>query len=309
VSFSCDGKWLATGGTDSQAHIWDDDGHITRALAGHGSWIISVVFHPAIASCLATGSIDGTARVWNILDGDGTAFTPNDGPVWSVAFSPDGEMLVTGSNGGKVCAWKMREPNDTPAFWFPSDQGAVWSVRFSPHGEWIAAGCQDGGIRIRDLVGKDVMHLRGVHSGQVLSLSFGPDGKYLASGSSEGRVCIWDLSARSALRVRDLEAPIWSVTFNHRGETLATGSVDRSAGLWNLALERLGWHSAGGPIRGLAFSRRDDWLAGSCSDGTVRLWPIGKDDFATLITRAKSEQEKIAALSWPAVQNTVAARA
>ena len=111
VSFSCDGKWLATGGTDSQAQIWNEDGNIARALASHASWIMSVIFHPAIGTCLATGSIDGTARVWDIMDGSSKPFTPKDGPIWSVAFSPDGQLLATGSGGGKVCAWNIREPD------------------------------------------------------------------------------------------------------------------------------------------------------------------------------------------------------
>jgi WD40 repeat protein len=309
VSFSCDEKWLAAGGTDNQVQIWDiNAGQIKRTLTGHGAWIMSVVFHPSIGSCLATGSIDGTARVRNILNDDIRQFAPKDGPVWSVTFSPDGQLLATGSAGGKVCAWNLLEHNDTPVFCLPGDQGSVWSVRFSPDGRWIAAGCQDGSIRIRDLAGNDVMLLSGVHVGQVLSISFSPDGKYLVSASSEGRICVWDLSTRAKLRVRDLEAPIWAVIFNRTGEMVASGSVDRSVCLWNLGLERLGGHSAEGPIRGLAFNRSGDWLAGSCSDGTVRLWPIGRDDFAMLLARAKSDHQKILPFLWPSGKSSQAAR-
>jgi WD40 repeat protein len=309
VSFSCDEKWLAAGGTDNHVQIWDtSDGQITRALTGHGAWIMSVVFHPSNGSCLATGSIDGTARVWNIFNDDIRQFTPKDGPVWSVAFSPDGQLLATGSAGGKVCAWNLLEHNDTPAFCLSGDQGSVWSVRFSPDGRWIAAGCHDGSIHIRDLMGKEVMQLDGVHLGQVLSMSFSPDGKYLVSASSEGRICVWDLPTQAKLRVRELEAPIWAVIFNRTGEMVASGSVDRSVCLWNLGLERLGAHSAEGPIRGLAFNRTGDWLAGSCSDGTVRLWPVGRDDFATLLARAKGDQEKILPFLWPSGKTSRAAR-
>jgi WD40 repeat protein len=306
VSFSSDGALLASGGTDTEVQVWNEDGLIKWTLQGHRGWIMCVVFHPLAGSSLATGCIDGTARVWNILDGTSRQLTPNDGPVWTVAFSPDGHWLATGSGGGKICRWDLREPKDTPVMCFPSDHGSVWSVRFSPDGRWIAAGCQDGSIQVRDIMGKSVMQLRGVHDGQVLSLSFSPDGQFLASGSSEGRICVWDLSKQVKKWVDRFDAPIWGVVFNPTGDLLACGSVNRSVCLWNLAGEKVREYSAEGPIRGLAFSRSGEWLAGACSDGTVRLWPIGTADFTSLLARAKSEWKKISPFVWPQTSSTTA---
>jgi WD40 repeat protein len=298
VSFSSDGKSLATGGTDGEVQIWNEDGSVRRTLKGHSSWIISVVFHPLDPSSLATGCIDGTARMWNILEDTPRKFTPNDGKVLSVAISPDGRFLATGSEGGKICRWDLGELDDAPAVCFPSDRGSVWSIRFSPDGKWITAGCQDGSIQIRDLKGISVMQLKKVHEGQILSLGFSPDGRFLVSGSSEGRICVWDLSIQALKWFQDLGAPIWSVPFHPGGEFLASGSVDRTVCLWNLAGEKISEWSAA-PVRGLAFSRDGQWLAGSCSDGTVRKWPVGNDDFESLLARATDEWEKIRPLLSP----------
>jgi WD40 repeat protein len=287
VSFSSDGKSVATGATDSQVQIWNEDGRIRRSLAGHNGWIMCVVFHPVVPSSLATSSIDGTARVWNINDGTSREFAPCDGPVWSVAFSPDGNFLATGSGGGKISCWDLRQPNDTPLAFFPGDRGSVWSIRFSPDGKWITAGCQDGCIQIRDMVGEKVAELRGIHEGQVLSLSFSPSGHLLASASSEGRICVWDFVERTPLWFHDLNAPIWAIGFSPIGEILASGSVDRSVCSWNLDGEKLDVYPAEGPIRGLGFSRDGKWLAGASSDGTIRLWPTWKEDFESLLARAK----------------------
>jgi WD40 repeat protein len=296
VSFSSDGESVATGATDSEVQIWDKKGHLKRRLTGHNSWIMSVVFHPFVPSSLATGCIDGTARVWNIVDGTSVRFAPADGPVWTVAFSPDGHFLATGSGGGKICRWDLRNPADAPVC-FSSDRGSVWSLRFSPDGKWIAAGHQDGSIQIRDFAGNDVMLLTGVHEGQVLSVGFSPDGNFLASSSSEGRICVWDLVKQEAKWFHDLDAPIWSVCFSPDGQILASGSVDRSVCLWNQAGEKLRGYSAEGPIRGLSFSRDGKWLAGSCSDGTVRLWLTYNEDFPSLLARAKGEWENVRPLT------------
>lgn len=304
VSFGSDGRTLASGGTDSEVQIWDEEGQIRRKLKGHGSWIMCVVFHPSISSALATGSIDGTARLWNIDDGTSRKFRPGDGPVWSVAVSPDGHYLATGSGGGMICRWDLREPGEAPVQRFRSDHGSVWSVRFSPDGKWIAAGCQDGSIQVRSLLGTDAMQLSGVHRGQILSLGFSPDGRFLASSSSEGRICVWDF-AQKKHKWLDLDAPIWSILFSPNGKLLASGSVNRSVCLWNLEGEKLAAYHAEAPIRGLAFSRDGNWLAGSCSDGTIRLWPTLNEDFESLLIRAKSKWKK--ALKWAPSWNQRAA--
>jgi WD40 repeat protein len=72
---------LVTGGTDNEVQIWDEDGQIQQSLKGHSGWIMCVVFHPSTAYSVVTGSIDGTARLWNIVDGTSKEFAPDDGPI------------------------------------------------------------------------------------------------------------------------------------------------------------------------------------------------------------------------------------
>ena len=74
--------------------------------------------------------------------------------------------------------------------------------------------------------------------------------------------------------------------------------MDRSVCLWNLAGEKVGGYPAEGPIRGLGFSRDGKWLAGSCSDGTLRFWPATNEDFKSLLARAKDQWEKVSPLIW-----------
>ena len=299
VSFGIDRK-LATGGTDNEVQIWNEDGKILRSLKGHNGWIMCVVFHPLESSSLATSSIDGTARLWNILDGTNRTFDPGDGPVWSVALSPDGRFLAAGSNGGKISRWDLHAGKDAPPHRLPSGHGPVWSVRFSPDGKSMAAGCRDGSILTGDLFAGDVTPLKPGHSGQVLSLSFSfsSKGRFLASSSSEGRICIWDFNQNNLKWWQDLDAPIWGVTFSPNGDLLASGSVNRWVCLWNLEGKKVREYRAASPVRGLAFSRDGQWLAASCSDGTVRLWPTADETFESLLIRARDKWNK--ALKWPA---------
>jgi WD40 repeat protein len=298
VSIGIDGKSLTTGGTDKEVHLWNENGELQRSLKGHGGWIMCVVFHPLDSSSLATSSIDGTARLWNILDGTSRTFDPRDGPVWSVALSPDGRFLATGSNGGKISRWDLHDRKDAPPQPFQGRHGPVWSIRFSPDGKSMAAGCQDGSILTGDFFAGDVTPLRGDYSGQVLSLSFSfsSRGRFLASSSSGGRICIWDFNQKTLEWSEGLDAPIWSVTFNPNGDLLASGSVNRWVCLWNLDGKKVREYRAASPVRGLTFSRDGKWLAASCSDGTVRMWPMSDETFESLLMRAKGEWNN--ALKW-----------
>lgn len=187
ASFSSDGKRLATAATDNIARIWswDEDGKVEKSLVGHSGWIMCAVFHPGDPHLLATSSMDATARVWNIHADTHVELAGHEGPVWGIAFSPEGHCLATGSNDGRVRRWDLRERNGGPVASLSS---------------WIAAGCQDGSIQICNREGKEVMQLVGPHEGQILSMSFSRDGSHLASCSSEGRICIWDLEAQRPVR-------------------------------------------------------------------------------------------------------------
>jgi WD40 repeat protein len=133
-------------------------------------------------------------------------------------------FLATGSAGGKICRWDLREQNEVPVD-ILSGHGSVCSVRFSPDSKWITAGCQDGSIQMLDVVG-NVTQLSRVHIGPVLSHNFRPDGGFLATSSSDGRICVWDITNKSKKWSRDLGAPIWSVSFSpNENSWLAVRSI------------------------------------------------------------------------------------
>jgi WD40 repeat protein len=112
VSFSGDGRLVASGSADRTVRVWHaETGKPLRTLRGHGSAVRSVSFSPD-GRRLASGSEDGTIRVWDVLDGAllATLFATEEG--WA-AFTPDGRYKVAGNLGG--------------SFWY-----AVGMVRYEP---------------------------------------------------------------------------------------------------------------------------------------------------------------------------------
>jgi WD40 repeat protein len=104
---------------------------------------------------LASGSDDGTIRLWNVADPRrpqllGHPLSAGTGTVYSVAFSPDSHMLASGNDDGSIGLWDIADPAHPRLLGQPLTSGteAVYAVAFSPDGHMLASGSIDGAVRL-----------------------------------------------------------------------------------------------------------------------------------------------------------------
>lgn len=304
VAFSPDGSTLASGDQSGIVRLWqvtqpDRSWKSANSFAiSHGRGVYGTTFS-ARGDTLAASNFDGTVRLWRRADRErarakpGTAWLPlaslveRDRRLYSVAFSPRGALLATGSDRDTVQFWRGTRSGTR---WIhvgpPLTTGAdgVPSMAFSPDGTIVAAGNADGTIQLWDVASRRPIGapLTG-HMESVTSMAFSPDGRLLASASDDGTVRLWR-SARRRVSWAPLGAPllghgesVTSVAFNPHGDILVSGGTDGSVRLWDVAERRLlaapliGY---AGSVYSLSFNPQGTILAAGTQNGATLLWDL-----------------------------------
>ncbi|MFN9555130.1 MAG: toll/interleukin-1 receptor domain-containing protein [Dolichospermum sp.] len=234
VSFSPDGKTIATASRDNTARLWNLQGELLHELKGHQSIVFSVSFSPD-GKTIATASWDNTARLWNLQGELLHELKGHQQAVNSVSFSPDGKTIATASEDKTARLWNLQ---GKMLHELKGHQEAVFSVSFSPDGKTIATASSDKTARLWTLQGELLHELKG-HQGIVSSVSFSPDGKTIATASSDNTARLWNLQGKMLYELKGHQDWVRSVSFSPDGKTIATASSDKTARLWPLQLDIL----------------------------------------------------------------------
>ena len=250
--------------------------------------------HLLIVAVDAEGNVSGTnSFLTEISPYEIATLRAHSEQINSVAFSPDGTLLASGSG-----AWVSLPEDTTIKLWdvmtrepigtLEGHTGPVQSVAFSPDGLLLAsgAGWRDSAVKLWDVMTRELVATLEGHTASVRSVAFSPDGALLASGSGDRTVRLWDVGSRKEIATLEGHAAqINSVAFSPDGTLLASGSgadgsspdsEDLAVRLWDVAAQTevatLTGHSSG--VWAVAFSPNGAILAsgGGINDSTVRLW-------------------------------------
>jgi len=274
VSFSPNGKLLATGSRDKTVKLWDTTtGKEIKTLTGHKNWVNAVSFSPN-GKLLATGSADNTVKLWDTTTGkEIKTLTGHTDRVWGVSFSPNGKLLATGSQDHTVKLWDITTGKQIKTL--TGHTNWVWGVSFSPDGKLLASGSDDKTVKLWDTsTGKVIKTLTG-HTDRVWGVSFSPDGKLLASGSLDNTVKLWDTTTGKQIKTLTGHTKgVYPVSFSPNGKLLATGSADNTVKLWDTTtgkqIKTLTGHTSW--VYAVSFSPNGKLLATGSADRTVKLW-------------------------------------
>ena len=228
----------------------------------------------------------------------------SDSNIESVAFSPDGRTLASGSFVKPVTLWDVA--TGQPVRTLGGQSGPTNSVAFSPDGRTLASGNADDTIRLSDVASGQLLRTLPTHDDAVESVAFSRDGRTFASasllavqswsvpsksemkslesqpalltgGNWDTGIQLWDLASGQLLRtLLGHNATVQSVSFSPDGRMLASGCADNTIELWDVAggqlLRTLQGHAAA--VASVAFSPDGRTLASGSGDRTIKLWDV-----------------------------------
>jgi len=305
VTYSPDGKYIATGNAMGQVKLWDASpvsGYELKEIAAQQQAISGLAFSPdGTRIATADGSyIDPIQNIWPIaggsplkLIGTNNALHP-DRNISGIAFSPDGKNLISGMYEIKNCSiifWDAVSGEQTKILDDPyckdHEKVLVFDVAYSPDGKYVAAAEGEKRAVIWDAQTGRIMHELSVGENFVYSVAFSPDGKFLAVGNEDMLTTIWDVSTGSKLKTLEGHTGwVQALAFSPDGKQLLTGSADSKAILWNLEkgteIFTLVGHAAG--INKVAFSPDGKLIATASDDGTTKIWDAASGSLITTLS-------------------------
>ena len=297
VAFSPDGQMIVSGSNnDFTIRLWGLDGNPIRqplteeVKIEEVNHVTSVAFSSDGQTLVNSSSnrdiftpSDVSIRLWDFQSiAMGCPFEGYEDSVCSVAFSPDSQIIVSGSLDHTIRLWTLQgKPIGSP---FRGHEGTVTSVAFSPDGQMIVSGSADFTVRLWDLQGKPIgSPLRG-HDGVVTSVAFSPspDGQMIVSGSADFTVRLWDLQGNQiGLPLQGHDGVVTSVAFSPDGQMIFSRGnssfdfVGSTIYLWDLQgnLTKKIQHQS----VCVAFSPREQMMVGGNSDCTITVWSLSDD--------------------------------
>lgn len=294
VCFSPDGKIIVSGSKDGTTKLWNaTTGKHLKTLSRSAAGIKSVSFSPD-SKIIASVNTYGIIELLDVITGKHLKkFSEDERKISSsICFSPDGKMIISGSQDGRVRLWSVSDVS-TVDYLETSNRDwrdVVKSVSFSPNGKMIANGTKTGIVELWDAnTGKYLRRLAGLKKNGdidingpkwgINSVCFSPNGKVIAS--VDKTLWLWDATSGRFVRKLELQVPhvedVISACFSPDSRTIAIGIRDGTVELRDATtLDHLETFSgrATGVVKSVSFSPDGKMIVSGSEDGRVRLWSV-----------------------------------
>lgn len=273
VSFSPDGKIIASSGADRTIKLWQSNGKLIRSfIESDEIATIDVSFSPdGGGKILASAGADKTIKLWNLEGKLLKTFTGHQAAVNSINFSLDSKTLISASDDNTIKLW---DRNGNLVKTLSGHTAGVNAAKFSPDGKTIISASDDGTVKLWNLEGQLLKTFKG-HTDEVSNVNFSPIDKTIVSASADNTIKLWNLDGQLLTTLTGHQGHVKNAIFPPDGRGIISVSADKTIKLWHRdgsLIETLKGHTH--EVNNLSLNPDGKTLVTVSDDHTVRLWKI-----------------------------------
>jgi WD40 repeat protein len=286
LRFSPDGSRLVIAGQDCSIRLWDlTTGRVLLSLQGHADEVRCLDYSPA-NGLLASGSGDGTLKVWypTPLYQLSIKYRGGVGPsrLRPLSFSADGETILSASTDRKWSATTGESCNDRVL------NESFRSKRLSSPDGTKSVAVSGNRIEIRERATGNVVRQFEVPHGGIANWVFSPNGSRIVTVGGTLEALVWDTQTGELLfELKGHSGRVKDVAYSPDGRRIATAGSDRTVKLWDAesGQEVFVLRGYGDGVNAIAFSPDGDRIVTNCYDSILRVWDRKPHDLGVLRRR------------------------
>ncbi len=236
VTWSPDGKYIASAGNDKSVHIWEALTAKTLQLyTGHTQYVNSATWSPD-GKYIASAGVDKTVQIWEALTAKPVqTYTKHIDIILSTAWSPVGQHIASAGYDKSVQICEAFTGKIVQIYGGHTD--AVSDVTWSPGSQYIASASMDNTVQIWEALTAKTLQTYKQHIDAVSNAVWSPDGKYIASASWDSTVQIWEaLTAKPMQIYKGHTSRVYSAAWSPNSKYVASAGMDHTVQVWLVSL-------------------------------------------------------------------------
>lgn len=225
---------------------------------------------------LASSSMDGTVRLWDMEARETIGVLRHRAPVWAVDFYPEGDVIVTGDQNGLIQLWDMGGMTVIRAFSTQHDL-SITQLQFNADGTHLYSTSIDRTARLWDVESGEEIAQFADHYQAVSSMALSHDGAWLVTGGGDSSVIVYDLATETRFDIMNShQGGVSSLAFSLDDSLLVSAGQDSVLRLWDITMGEvvMGLQGHQAWVQSVAFSADGARLASGDSSGRLIVWGL-----------------------------------